>query len=78
MRTVRKDWMRWERGAKPQRVLANERGFVFGVGRGGWMIPPERSVLNLLPGAYNWHGWPHEGWWGRNWRRPEWAWIYGK
>ena len=58
MSIVRKGWMRWERGAKPQRVLVDERGFVFGAGRGDWMIPPDRSILNPLPGTYDWRGWP--------------------
>lgn len=77
MSTVRKGWFRWETGAKPQRVLVDNHGFVFGAGRGGWMLLPERSILHLLPGTYEWDGWPHEGWWGRNWRLPEWAWIHG-
>lgn len=77
MSIVRKGWLRCDPSDKPIRVLADERGFIFGAGRGGWMIPAPTWKLNLLPACHEWRGWPHEEWWAKNWRRPEWAWIYG-
>lgn len=75
MRTVRKGWVLYERGADPVRILVDDHGFVFRRGE-GWMRPYDRWILKLLPGTYDYDHWAWEEWWRGTWRQPEWAWIY--
>lgn len=77
MRFVRKGWMRWEPRAKPIRVLVDDHGWLFGRGLGGWMRPPEHSIVKLLPGVHAFDHWRGEQWRNETWKCPEWAWIYG-
>lgn len=77
MRYVRKGWL-FGNSLRPIHIIVDGRGFVFGAGMGGWRLPRPHERLKVLPRRIPVALWPHDGWWLKNWRLPEWAWIYGQ